>query len=83
MRRERALYLATFGSMTAAAAVVIALIILGGGGDDPRVDGGKSVAVVVAGQDIAAGTQISAEMLMVADMRRNCSSPMPYGTPRR
>jgi Flp pilus assembly protein CpaB len=57
---EVAVYLATFGSMTAAAAVVIGLIVFTGGDDD-----GDTVSAVVAVQNIAAGTEISEEMLIV------------------
>jgi len=65
---ERAIYLATFGSMTAAAVVVIALIILADSGDDPQRDGGNGVRAVVAGQDIAAVTEISEDMVKVVDV---------------
>jgi pilus assembly protein CpaB len=69
MRRfpNLARYLMTFGSMTAALSVV-GLIILDGGGDDPRGDGGNGVAVVVAEQDIAAGTEITEDMVKVIEV---------------
>jgi pilus assembly protein CpaB len=62
---ERAAYVATFGSMTAAALVVIALIVLSADGDG---DGSNGIPVVVAEQNIAAGTQISAEMVGVIEV---------------
>jgi Flp pilus assembly protein CpaB len=62
-----AAYVLTFGSMTAAALVVITLIILGGGDDDRSR--GSTVPVVVANQDIPAGTRIDAHMLGLVDVR--------------
>jgi Flp pilus assembly protein CpaB len=78
MRRERALYSATFGSMTAAAVVVIALIILsGGGGDDGRKD--PTVRAVVADQNIAAGTEITEDMIKVVDVPEELLVTGAYG----
>jgi hypothetical protein len=59
--RQLTLYIATFGSMTAAAAVIIALIVLSGSDDDGDRDGsrGATVPAVVAEQSIPAGTEIS------------------------
>jgi Flp pilus assembly protein CpaB len=68
MRRELAIYLATFGSMTAAAVVVIALIVFSSGGDDPQDGGGTTVPVVVAGQNIAIGTEITEDMVRVTEV---------------
>lgn len=75
---ERAVYPATFGSMTAAAIVVIALIILGGDTGDPDGDGSATGRAVVAEQNIAAGTTISKEMVKVIELPEELLVPGAY-----
>jgi pilus assembly protein CpaB len=69
MRRfpEQAIYLATFGTMTAAALAVVALIIVGSGSDRDG-DTAMTTPVVVAARDIPAGTMITPDMLKVTNV---------------
>jgi len=79
---EPVVYLATLGSMTAAALVVIALIILSAG--DESVDNrAATVRAVVAEQNIAAGTEISEDMVKVIQVPEDQLVPGAFIEPSK